>query len=294
MADDNGRKAYDFPRKQGLDPFDKTAFLASQKAWRGDDKEYWNTIADNILNHFEPNGYQDPEYDVPLMRFQDKVVLDHDNNPVRLFRDLPLTLSSAVEPWLLEAFTRIDSRINKVDIRARMPATFTDQRGRPQTVIRLAGLGNRTMRFREMYGLIPWTPRTGSKVWKQKVLSVMTEEQIANNTTEGLGKFPTKKPNNQSYVDVDPRHSGAAEDSYAPMETCQEPSNSSPAPPIRMDAHLMMQRQYIEAMQAADKTHPSNSSPAPLIRMSDAQLILQRQYIEAMQAADRTHAALNQ
>ena len=54
------------------------------------------------------------------MMFDKKVVLDHDNHPVRDFEDIPATLSSEAEGWLLEAISRIDRRITKVDLRARM------------------------------------------------------------------------------------------------------------------------------------------------------------------------------
>ena len=168
---------------------DKTAFLASQRAWRGEDKKYWPTIANNILNRFEPKGYESPKGNVGWMHFGGKIVLDQDNHPVRDFSDIPSTLSSNVEPWLLEAISRIDGRIWKVDIRARMPWTYTDARGRPKKLCTLSAIGNRTMRFRETYGLIAWTPKAGSELWKRKVLSEMTAEQIANNTTEGLRTF---------------------------------------------------------------------------------------------------------
>ena len=189
LASQDGLHAYDFPRKQGWDPFDKTSFLPSQKAWRGGDKIHWHTIADNILNRFEAKGYEGPKNKVGWMRFGHKIVLDQDNHPVRDFRDIPATLSSAVEPWLLEAISRIDRRIWRVDVRARMPWTYTDERGKSKNLCTLSAIGNRTMRFREMYGLVAWTPKAGSELWKSKVLSEMTPVQIANNTTEGLRTF---------------------------------------------------------------------------------------------------------
>lgn len=173
----------------GFEPFDETAFLASQKAWRGDDKRYWSTIADGILNRFESKEYKGPDVSTGWMHFGHKIVLDQDNHPVRDFSDIPATLSSAVEPWLLEAISRIDGRIVKVDFLARMPSTYTDKMGRPKTLITPAALGNKTMRFRELHGLIAWTPKAGSDPWVNYVRSKMSPWQIANNTTEGFGVF---------------------------------------------------------------------------------------------------------
>ena len=38
------------------------------------------------------------------------IVLDHDNHPVRVFADLPLTLSSELEGYIVEAVSRLDAR----------------------------------------------------------------------------------------------------------------------------------------------------------------------------------------
>lgn len=189
IASNDGQDVYDYPRKRGTDAFDETAFLASQKAWRGEDRQHWSTVADNILNRFESRGYQGPDSEVGWMYFGDRVVLDQNNNPVRDFDHLPATLSSAVEPWLLEAISRLDGRIVKIDLQARMPTTYTGSSGRPRTLITPAAIGNRTMRFRETHGLISWMSKAGSDPWKNFVRSKLTPTQIANNSTEGFGTF---------------------------------------------------------------------------------------------------------
>lgn len=189
LASREGQKSYSHTRMHGRDANDETAFLESQEGWNGEDKQCWSTIADGILNRFEPRTYKGPQQTVGWMYFGHMVVLDQDKHPVRDFKDMPATLSSAVEPWLLEAISRIDGRISKVDFQARMPWTSTSQNGKCKQLITPAALGNTTMRCRELHGLITWTPKAGSDPWKKFILSRMSPDQIANNSTEGLGEF---------------------------------------------------------------------------------------------------------
>ena len=48
------------------------------------------------------------------------IVLDPDNKPVRGFKEIPVTISTKVEPWLMEAIRRQHSKITANDFRARM------------------------------------------------------------------------------------------------------------------------------------------------------------------------------
>ena len=49
-------------------------------------------------------------YDRYITNHSEFTVLDHDNHPLRIFPDLPLTLSSEIEGWYLEAVMRLDGR----------------------------------------------------------------------------------------------------------------------------------------------------------------------------------------
>ena len=223
------------------------------------------------------------------MHYNDKIVLDHDNHPIRLFKDLPLTLSSTLEPWLLEAITRVDRRIFKVDFRARMPATFTNQYGKVQNICGLAALGNKALRFREMYGLIAWTTRTGSDVWKQKVLKVMTEEQIANNTTVGLPKFPTRgRPKL--------RRARSPTKTSKELQIIQWDSQKTQGSRIEKSKKPNKVDLNVASLQSSDMTSTQeqigNGRTHGLSSLSqeiDAQRILQAQYIAAMRQADQDH-----
>lgn len=119
IASNNGRDQYDYPRERGMDWNDQTAFLAEHRHWRSE-PEHWHLITDDILNRVDRAKYPRPKYPIVPMMHNGRIVLDKENYPVRVFHQLPLTLSSQMEGWLLEAITRLDLRIEKTDIRARM------------------------------------------------------------------------------------------------------------------------------------------------------------------------------
>ena len=61
-----------------------------------------------------------PSHDVSWLFDEGRVVLDLDNDPIKDFKDIPLTLSSAVEGALMEAISRLDNRIQIYDFWARL------------------------------------------------------------------------------------------------------------------------------------------------------------------------------
>ena len=118
-ASNHGRNVYDHPRKAGRARHDETAFLESQRHW-SPDKQQWHKIKDDVLNRYEQRDYKCPDYKIESMYDDGRIVLDPDNHPVRDFHDLPLVHSSEFEGWNMEAISRIDTRIERTDFRARM------------------------------------------------------------------------------------------------------------------------------------------------------------------------------
>ena len=111
---------------------------------------------------------------------------------------MPLTLSTRIEGWRLEAIIRLDERVSAEDFRDRMMAR---SRGRaPQVRLKECGccckllilfqgasaLGNHRSRFREENGLASWDSRDGTSGYTQAIRSRLTAEQRANNTTQVL------------------------------------------------------------------------------------------------------------
>ncbi|KAL9125141.1 MAG: hypothetical protein Q9217_005608 [Psora testacea] len=184
-ASNNGQHSYTQPRRRGLGVDDETAFHNEQKNWGGD-RLHWGRIRDDVLNIFEGNGYVGLDAaQVPQDWYEgDRIVLDHDNHPLRVFRDLPLTLSTEVEGWLLEAYCRLDSRIERKDIRARMPRQRVYSDGRIVNLFGLSAIGNKRSRFRDCQNLASWEERSGTAAKKENLKKKMPPEAVAANTTK--------------------------------------------------------------------------------------------------------------
>lgn len=154
-------------------------FLVDQGPW-GEDRQYRPAI----LFEFERRDRMDPDYKVEPMMDKGRIVLDPDNHPVRNFREIPVTISSAVEGWLMEAIRRTNSKISAADFRARMLRSPTrDGNG---TLITANAVDMRMTRWRQEHRCISWVTRGGSKAFKDHLWGLMTKEMRENNTTRGL------------------------------------------------------------------------------------------------------------
>lgn len=93
--------------------------MEAQKDWDLERDNGWR-VTDDVLYMFAKLNYETPTYGVSWMFDEERVVLDLNNNPIKDYRDIPLTLSSMVEGALMEAIWRIDTRITTMDFLARM------------------------------------------------------------------------------------------------------------------------------------------------------------------------------
>lgn len=118
------------------------------------------------------------------MMYKGRVVLDPDNHPVRDFREIPATISSAVEGWLMEAIRRTNSKITSVEFRARMLRKPSAD-GKVK-LITANGVEMRMARWRQAHRCISWVNRGGSKAFRDHLWGLMTKDMRDNNTTEGL------------------------------------------------------------------------------------------------------------
>ena len=142
-------------------------------------------MENGLLFRLERDGYPVPAYEISRWTDQQRVVLDHDNHPLRDFTILPKTLSSNVEGWLIEMYVRMDTRISHADIRARMPSSiFTSQGSKP--LISLSAIAMRLNRFREEHGIPAWKNRDGRDYFLTYVKGLLSSESIQRNSTEEL------------------------------------------------------------------------------------------------------------
>lgn len=118
-----------------------------------------------------------------------RIVLSGDNHPLRAIQELPLTCSSEFEGFEIEALQRLDCRISKHDIHARMPHAVTARsRGCKPNAISM-----RAQRFRERNGLLTWVPRKGTSEKNAFKESLYTEQNLNINSRRGLQIELTKE-----------------------------------------------------------------------------------------------------
>lgn len=142
-------------------------------------------MPDQLLFRLERRGYPVPDYEVTRWIDEGRVVLDIDNRPVKNFPNIPSTLSSEAEAYLMEMISRMDTRICHRDFRARMPhsiQTGTDTK----RIVSLGGIDMRVRRFRYQEACPSWDERRNSGGLKAFVMDLLSEEGLQRNSTQEL------------------------------------------------------------------------------------------------------------
>lgn len=166
--------------------WDVTSFHPDHANWGGSRQEDWPNMPDKLLFRLECKGYPVPSYQVPNWYEQGRLVLDWKDLPVRRFTNIPLTLASNAEPWLMEYLRRQDPRISHHDLRARMPDIRISAKGYKRPLGTTSAVSMALQRFRIEEGFPAWTTRQGSDEIAEYVKSLLSKEAIAANSTEEL------------------------------------------------------------------------------------------------------------
>lgn len=175
---------YTYPRERGLGRDDETSFLASQKDWGPDRDKNW---ADVLYVFQKDKNDKDPSYELKSMKFHGRIVLfAYDDRPIRAFKDLPDTLSSALAGREMEAMKRTDPRIQQRDFMARMPLRHTTPAGTRRPLQSASSIGMRMTRFRQQQGLLSWIGRDGSQTIRNALWERLPPENKRANSVRGL------------------------------------------------------------------------------------------------------------
>ena len=133
----------------------------------------------------------------PLWYHGGRLVLDHDNHPMReFFEILPTVLSSKTEGWLMEAVVRIDHRILMKDLRGRMPKEIVvDRKGQQQLepLFTMQTITQRRLNFRRDAGLMVSAVRGGTDAINAGLKKLLPAECLTKNTTKSLASGLTAK-----------------------------------------------------------------------------------------------------
>ena len=160
----------------GTHPLDITAPMSTQMHWDLENRSDWPA---NLKLWQRPTPWNNPTYDVDVMRYKGRIVHDFAGNPIRDFR-IPLTISSTVEGLRIESWMRSDDRLTLGDIEARMwTKDGPDGRKLPSFSKRL--LSKRASLARVRAGLISWASKKGRDAQTAYMDSLRTPANRAAN-----------------------------------------------------------------------------------------------------------------
>lgn len=143
-------------------------------------------MPDKLLFRLECEGYPVPTYEVPDWYDEGRIVIDRDNHPLRKYANIPLTLSSNADDWLMEYIRRQDTRITLLDFRARMPHVRVTLRGNETPLGTINVISMALNRFRLREACPTWIHRQGSDRIVDYIKSLLSKEGLAANSTEEL------------------------------------------------------------------------------------------------------------
>ena len=178
----------EFPPARGKDRNDVTCYNHFQRSW-GPARANFPRI---LFVYEKPSTVRVPDRSTKVpsyMYFNRMLVLDDTDRPLREFDAVPVTLSSQVEAFRLEAMVRMYPDIDLTDLRARMPRTVRiHRRGREVTLplYARACFHSRQRRFRAENCMITWRPRQESARVKRYVDTLLTEECKRTNSTKHM------------------------------------------------------------------------------------------------------------
>ncbi|KAL9136168.1 MAG: hypothetical protein Q9175_002625 [Cornicularia normoerica] len=144
------------PPDHGVDSMDITSFHPDQRDW-GSARAHRAPI----LTLWSEPPRSAPTYPIGCLLFNGRLILDYAGNPIRAFRNLPLTISSAVKGFRLETWIRQDiHRLHIDDILARLRTRNTPN-GR-QPLHKRGDFTDRAHFFRQKAGLVTFRPRNNA------------------------------------------------------------------------------------------------------------------------------------
>ncbi|CAD6589505.1 MAG: hypothetical protein ASARMPRED_004113 [Alectoria sarmentosa] len=165
------------PPDHGIDSKDITSFHPAQRDWSAARAHR----APILTLWSEPPGSA-PTYPIGCLLFNGRLILDYAGTPLRAFRHLPLTISSALKGFRLETWIRQDiHRLHIEDILARLRIWNTPNGRLP--LQRRGDFTDRANAFRLKSGLITFRPRNWAVRLAARAYldSLRTEAQRANN-----------------------------------------------------------------------------------------------------------------
>ncbi|KAL8676495.1 MAG: hypothetical protein Q9186_006990 [Xanthomendoza sp. 1 TL-2023] len=169
LMDAQGR--YEEEPERGFSLLDRTAFKVDQQSWHMNDR---SKRPDCLFLWEDPN--QLPKYTPEDWYDNGRIVLGSDGRPLKMWRELPLTISGQCEGFRMEAWRRLNPDIMVRDIVARMPRLTSKGKNLIYKDIKIPALANRCTRDRCRAGIKAWHPRDGSREKERRLMEMIPFE----------------------------------------------------------------------------------------------------------------------
>lgn len=168
-----------FPRPHGKDYLDQTSYHPDQRTW-GPERQDRPDILFQYEKRDKPEKQRNAQRNPGFLRHRGRIVLAPDpvpHRPILDYPEIPFTLSSKTEGWLLEAICRLNEFIILQDLRDRMPYDKQTRDNR---------LSMKRSRYRWKSGSLSWNLREGRGAIKAYLDKLIPEHLLKDNTTEGF------------------------------------------------------------------------------------------------------------
>ena len=179
-ASGGGRYRYPHRRCRGTEKTNVTAYLRSNHDWT-EDREH----RPEVCFQFGLRTWPTPDYEPEIWMRDGLYVIDGHNRRMRLWRNLPLTISSEECGGFLEAWRREDSRIGLEDMMARMPKEFL-KGTRRRKLYGISTINMRMNRFRVNACIKSWNERIGTQTIDSYLEFLLPPDCRAQNSTRGF------------------------------------------------------------------------------------------------------------
>ncbi|KAL8728047.1 MAG: hypothetical protein Q9166_005647 [cf. Caloplaca sp. 2 TL-2023] len=154
----------------GFDADDRTSFKAEHKDFEFKVREKRPEVC-----FLWEDPEQHPGNNPKFMYFGGQIVLSTVDKPVKLWPELPLTLSGQCEGLRMEFYRRLNPAITMNDLKAIMPRQTCKGKNLVYKSIKTPALANRMARDRCKMGIKAWDQREGSDVKEYRMLQTMPE-----------------------------------------------------------------------------------------------------------------------
>ncbi|KAI4213770.1 MAG: hypothetical protein LQ351_003736 [Letrouitia transgressa] len=129
-----------------------------------------------LLHQWHPVGDIPPFKHPGFMKIENAIVIDHANQPVRDWPELPKAISGQCEGLRMEYWRRMNRHITVNDIRARMPRMTNGRANLKLKELSVSSFGNRMDRGRTKGACVAWNHREGTLVKEREMLKLMPSD----------------------------------------------------------------------------------------------------------------------